>query len=136
MRPRPKENKRPMRLLVVDAVDHSRDSLATYLELQDCFEVVAKSARANEVIRLTQQYRPDVIIMDVNLPDMDGFTVTRRLQALDTPPAVILLTLRRHALDSLQAQEAGAVACVDKGAGVDAILVALQALSRAKENQS
>jgi DNA-binding NarL/FixJ family response regulator len=130
METRLKENHRPMRLLIVDAVAHSRDSLAAYLHLQERLQVVGQTATAAAAVYLTQQHRPDVVIVDVNLPGTDGFAVTRRLLALDAPPAVILLTIHRRAQDLLQAQEAGAVACIEKSAGVDAILDALCTLSK------
>ncbi len=67
--------------------------------------------------------------MDIHLLDVDGFTAIRRLSALKDPPAVILLTVHHRAQDLLRAQEAGAVATIEKSAGVDAILEALGKLS-------
>jgi len=124
-----------MRLLIVDAINHSRDSLATYLQLQERLEVVGEAAAAAEAICLAQQHRPDVVILDVHLPDEDGFTVTRRLLALDAPPTVILLAIHRRAQDRRQAQKAGAMACIEKSAGVDAILDALWTLSKTKAKE-
>jgi CheY-like chemotaxis protein len=103
-------NDETMKLLIVDAMAHSRDSLVTYLHLQASLEVVGETGDANDAICLAQRHQPDVVIMDVNLPDEDGFTVTRRLRALDARPDVVLLTVHRRAQDLLQAQEAGAVA--------------------------
>lgn len=130
-----KENQQPIRLLIVDSVAHSRESLATYLQLQDSLEVVGVTDAAFEAIRLAQLLQPDVVIMDVHLPDENGFTATRQLLALDTPPSVILLTVHRRVQDVLQAQEAGAVAYIEKSAGVDAILDTLRALSNTQQRR-
>lgn len=126
METRLEANKRLMRLLIVDAVDHSRDSLAAFLQLQEGLEVVGTTATADEAITFAAQLQPEVVIMDVNLPDADGFEATRRLLAVDAAPTVVLLTVHRRALDQFQAHDAGAVACIEKSAGVDAILDVLQ----------
>lgn len=135
MKTRLKMEKETIRLVIVDAVAHSRDSLATYLHLQEWLEVVGETGNATEAICLIRRHQPDVVIMDVNLPDADGFTVTRRLLALNGPPTVILLTVHRRVKDILQAQEAGALAYIEKSAGVDGILDILKVLSKTKNGQ-
>ena len=74
--------------------------------------------------------------MDIHLLDADGFTTTRRLLELKNPPAVILLTVHHTAPDLLRAQEAGAVATIEKSAGVDAILEVLGKLSTYQSKES
>ncbi len=124
-----------MRILIVDGVKHSRDSLAAFLHLHECLEVVGETADAVEAIQQTRHHQPDVVIMDINLPGLDGFTATRQLMELEAPPAVILLTVHRRVRDLLMAQEAGAVACIEKSAGVDPILETLHLLSIKKSRQ-
>ncbi len=136
MKTRLKRNERPARLLIVDPVVHSRDSLATFLGLQEHLEVLGVASGAAKAVQLAQQYQPDVVIMDIHLPDMDGFTATQRLLALKAPPAVVLLTVHHRAQDLLRAQEAGAVATVEKSAGVDAILEVLGTLSNIQSKES
>lgn len=119
-----------MRILIVDSVTHSRESLATYLGLQEHLEVIGAAPTAKEAIYLAKQLQPDVVIMDVNLADMDGFRATSQLSALDIPAAVILLTVHHHMQDLVRAQEAGAAAYIEKSAGVDSILESLHTWSR------
>ena len=119
------QNKRASKLLIVDAVAHTRRNLASFLELQENLVVVGETAVSTEALHLAQQLQPDIVIMDINLPDMDGFTVARRMTALDCAPAVLLMTLRLQSQDLTKAKETGAVACIEKSAGVDAILSAL-----------
>jgi DNA-binding NarL/FixJ family response regulator len=115
----------PLRLLIVDGVTHTRRNLASFLQLQENLSVVGETAVAAEAICLAQQLQPDIVIMDINLPDMDGFTAAQQIVALDCAPSVLLVTLRLHPHDLKKAKEAGAVACIEKSAGVDAILFAL-----------
>ena len=122
-------NEQPLRLLVVGAVDHSRDSLVAFLQLQDCLEVVGETAVSAKALELARQLEPDVVIMDVSLPDMDGFAATQQMLALEAAPAIVLLAVHYRARDSLRAEEAGAAAYIEKSAGVDVILDTLQALS-------
>lgn len=138
MKTRLNGNERLVRLLIVDAIAHSRESLATYLQLQDSLEVIGETAVASEAFYLSQRFQPDIVIMDVNLPDGDSFSTTRQLLQLDNAPDVILLAVHPHRQILQQAQAAGAVACIDKSAGVDAILEAIHTVSRSKmkENQT
>jgi len=135
MKTRQNRNEQPLRLLIVDGVTHTRRNLASFLQLQENLEVVGETAVAAEAIHLTGQLKPDVVIMDINLPDGDGFTATQQLRALKVPPAVILLTIHHHELALIQAKQAGAVNCIEKSVGVDAILDALYAQSKSKSGE-
>ena len=72
------ENDYEARLLVVDDEPNIRDLLATSLRFAG-FEVFTAST-GNEAIREATEHQPDLVVLDVMLPDMDGFTVTRRLR--------------------------------------------------------
>jgi DNA-binding NarL/FixJ family response regulator len=114
-----------MRLLIVDAVAHTRNSLKNYLQLHEDIEIVGETAAAATTLHLCHTLQPDMIIMDVNLPDTDGFTVTRQLLTMPQPPVIILLTIHLQGQDMIQAQAAGAAVCIEKSAGVDPILEAI-----------
>ncbi len=129
-------DERPLRLLIVDALDHSRDSLVEFFQLQENLDVIGTTAVAADAIQLSQRLKPDTVIMDINLSDIDGFAATRQLLALDSPPAVILLLVHRRVQDIQQARAAGASACIEKSAGVDVILDALYALSPTTKKES
>lgn len=137
MKTRLNRNKRLIRILIVDVIAHSRESLAAYLQLQDSLEVIGETAVATEAICLAKRLQPDIVIMDVNLQDVDSFTITHQLLQLDNAPDVIFLTVHPPRQLRQQAQAAGAAACIDKSAGVDAILEAIHTVSRSKmkENQ-
>lgn len=81
------------RVLVVDDHPGFRDAARQLLE-QGAFEVVGEAADGASAISETARLRPDVVLLDIGLPDMDGFEVARRLMAAASPPAIILVSTR------------------------------------------
>ncbi len=81
------------RVLVVDDHPGFRDAARRLLE-QGAFEVVGEAADGASAIRETARLRPDVVLLDIGLSDMDGFEVARRLLAEAAPPAIILISTR------------------------------------------
>ena len=73
-------------------------------------EVVGEAANGVEAVELAGEHRPDVVLMDIRMPDMDGLEATRRITALDLDPAVRILILTTFALDEyvFDALKAGA----------------------------
>ena len=80
-------------VLIVD--DHAgfRASARSLLE-RDRFSVVGEAASGAEAIALANELQPAVVLLDVHLPDLDGFEVAERLRAMETPPEVILTSTR------------------------------------------
>ena len=87
------------RLLVVDDEPNIRELLTTSLRFAG-FDVIA-AADGNEAIRQAREGDPDLIVLDVMLPDMDGFTVTRRLRDTGQHTPVLFLTARDDVSDKL-----------------------------------
>ena len=88
-------------VLIVD--DHAgfRASARTLLESEG-YEVVGEAEDGSAALRLAAELRPQLVLLDVHLPDLDGFEVTERLRGLDDPPAVVL-TSSRHDYSSVAA---------------------------------
>jgi NarL family two-component system response regulator YdfI len=82
----------PIRILVAD--DHLiiRQGLRLILETQDGFEMVGEAADGGEALRLCAALKPDVVLMDLRMPGMDGLTAIERLQAGQPEIAVVILT--------------------------------------------
>ena len=82
----------PIRILVAD--DHLiiRQGLRLILETQEGFEMVGEAADGAEAVRLCGELRPDVILMDLRMPGMDGLTAIERLQEKQPQAAVVILT--------------------------------------------
>ena len=80
-------------VVIVDDYAPFRDSARGLLEAGG-FEVVGEAENGREAIRLAAELRPDVVLLDVHLPDIDGFEVTKRLVELDPAPEVVLTSSR------------------------------------------
>lgn len=98
------------RILIVDDDALVRAGLTMILQSADDLEVVGEAADGSEVIEAVQRHRPDVVLMDIRMPRMDGLTATTALRSLADPPAVIVLTtfdLDDFVFRALQAGAAG-----------------------------
>jgi DNA-binding NarL/FixJ family response regulator len=100
----------PIRVLVVD--DHAvvREGLRTFLELQDGIAVVGEAADGEQAVAQATQLEPDVILMDLVMPRLDGIGAMRELRARSSPSRVIVLTSfldDERLMPALQAGAAG-----------------------------
>lgn len=119
----------PLRVLLVD--DHAmvRSGFAMVLSVEDDIEVVGEAADGIEAIEKARATRPDVVLMDVQMPRMDGIEATRHLVADDLGHVVIVTTFDRddYLFDALQA---GASGFLLKNAGPEQLLDAVRAAGR------
>lgn len=101
-------------VLVVDDYVDSREMCAEYLAL--CGFRVEQAASGEEALAKSAAMRPDVILMDLTLPDIDGLEVTRRLKADTETSGIAIIALTGHAMGehSAEAQEAGCVSFLVK----------------------
>ncbi len=83
----------PLSVLIVD--DHAtfRTSVRGLLESEG-FDVIGEAASGSEAVERARELEPDLVLRDVQLPDIDGFEVATRLSASENPPAVILTSTR------------------------------------------
>ena len=119
----------PLRVLLVD--DHAmvRSGFAMVLSVEDDIEVVGEAADGIEAVEHARATRPDVVLMDVQMPRMDGIEATRLLVAEDLGHVVIVTTFDRddYLFDALQA---GASGFLLKNAGPEQLLDAVRAAGR------
>lgn len=114
------------RILIVDDAPAVRESLGWLLEDEPSLTVVGTASNGSEAISQTTKLKPEVVILDIELPDTDGFVITRQLKAMPNPPLVILLSVHGDAQSKQRGAQAGCDAYVEKGAGWTMLLKVLQ----------
>jgi DNA-binding NarL/FixJ family response regulator len=114
----------PSTVLIVDDHPSFRATARALLEAEG-FTVVGEAADGAEALAKTSELRPDVVLLDVQLPDIDGFEVTRRLCANGASPAIILVSSRDAADYGELISGCGARGFVPKGELTGAALRAL-----------
>jgi two-component system, NarL family, invasion response regulator UvrY len=115
-----------IRVLVID--DHTlvRAGLCRLLESEENIEVVAQGGTGQEAIELCKSHRPDLVLLDYGLPDIDGLEVTERLTALALGARVLVLTMHANEEYALRVMRAGAAGFIIKGASTDELLAAVR----------
>ncbi len=97
-----------MKILIVDDEQLARDRLARMLSALDGQEVVGQAGNGRQALELAQQSDPDVVLLDIRMPGMDGLETARHLSELDEPPAVIFCTAyEEHAVQAFDLQAVG-----------------------------
>jgi pilus assembly protein CpaE len=86
-----------IRVLIVDDISETRDHLAKLLGFEPDIEVVGTASSGAEAIELAARILPDVVLMDINMPDMDGITATERLSAQVPAAAVVMMSVQGEA---------------------------------------
>jgi CheY-like chemotaxis protein len=102
-----------VKVMVVDDTDHVRTMLAEMLTL-DGFDVVARAANGEDAIRAAVEADPDVVVMDLKMPGMDGLDTARRIKEERPTQPVILYTAYLDPTIEAQAREVGVTLCLGK----------------------
>lgn len=119
-----------IRILLADDHEVVRDGLRALLEKQPEFEVIGMSGDGRETVRMTQQLAPDLVILDINMPNLSGIEAARQIRA-DTP-AVKILALSVHSRSALVAQmiQAGAPGYLPKSCAAQELIEAIRTVIR------
>jgi DNA-binding NarL/FixJ family response regulator len=117
----------PIRVLVADDHDLFRVGLASALAAYSDLAVVAQASRGKMAVRLAGELRPDVVLMDMRLPDIDGATATEEIASQDDPARVVALTVLADDGDIAAAVNAGASGYLLKDSPLDEVVAAIRA---------
>jgi len=117
------------------AEDHTivRWALREALGKAEDIQVVGEAGTAAETLEMVQRERPDVLLLDITLPDRSGYDVLAELRPLDTAPLVVVLTWHTEPSYAARAIAAGAHGYVSKGVEPDVLLAAIRAVSRGEQ---
>jgi DNA-binding NarL/FixJ family response regulator len=115
-----------IKLLLVDDEPSVRRGLRIRLTFEPDVEVVGEAAGGAEALRQVTALAPDVVVMDVAMPDMDGLMATAALRERAPTAAVVILSLYDDAATRRRAHDAGAVAFVGKYEAPDSLVVAIR----------
>jgi len=119
------------RIPIVIADDHAvlRESLGALLETQKDFEVVGKAASGAEALELVNDSRPEVLVLDLFMPNTDGFEVLRTLDKGGSRVASVVLTGSENQPDYVQVVRLGARGLVLKGEGPERLFAAIRSVA-------
>ena len=119
-----------IRVLLADDQRVVREGLGTLLGLLDGIELVGTAADGEEALALAARHDPDVVLMDLRMPRLDGIEAIRRLAERGERPRTIALTTYADDASVLGALRAGARGYLTKDAGADQIRAAVEAVAR------
>ncbi len=125
--------KNATRILLVDDFPYVRSGLRTMLETRDDWEVIGEAADGEQGLAQAKRFHPDIAVVDIGMPKMNGLTLTREIRRLLPSVQVLIVTDHdsRHMLQA--AQSAGAHGYIVKSQVGSRLLAAVQALSEHRE---
>jgi len=122
----------PIRILLAD--DHTvvRDGLRALLEKQPDMTVVGEAADGRDVLRVAEEQSPDVIVMDIAMPNMNGIEATRRILASNSHCAVVILSMHQDESYVLRSLKAGAKGYLLKDSVRGDVIEAIRAVAQGR----
>ncbi len=115
-----------IRVLLVDDQPVVRRGLRVRFQLEPDMQVVGEASTGREALTLAQTLTPDVVLLDIQMPGMDGIEATAALRTIVPQSAVVILSIHNERQTRIRAQAAGAVAFVEKRGTTDTLLAAIR----------
>ncbi len=119
-----------VRVLIVDDQAPFRDASRMVVEMTDGFEVAGEAMNGEEAVRLNEELRPDLVLMDVQMPGINGLEATRRITSSAHAPPVVVMSTHESGDYSQTSLDAGAFAFIPKAEfSMDALEAVWSAIS-------
>ena len=119
-----------LKLMLVDDQSLFREALRTLLALQEDFEIVAEAENGERAVALARVHKPDVILMDLRMPVLNGVEATRRVRAAVPAARVVVLTTFEEDEEVFEALRAGAVGYLLKACSADKLCESVRAAAK------
>jgi DNA-binding NarL/FixJ family response regulator len=113
--PKHSSNLQPIQILIVDDMAQVLADLRSLLELSEMLKVVGEAASGEEAILQAEALRPQVILMDLKMPGLDGYQATQRIKANTPECRVIALSVHSYEQARQKASDCGADGFIEKG---------------------
>lgn len=113
-----------IRVLIVDDVSETRENVRKLLQFESDVDVVGVARTGKEAIQLSQDLNPDVVLMDINMPDMDGYTLTAKIKSMPGFERIPILAITANVMrgDREKSLEAGCDGYIQKPLDVDQLV--------------
>lgn len=115
-----------IRVLIVDDIAETRENIRKLLQFENDIEVVGVGRTGREAIELTKETKPDVVLMDINMPDMDGIVATEKIQRSNPSTQIVILSVQGDSNYMRRAMLAGARDFITKPPSVDDLTSAIR----------
>jgi DNA-binding NarL/FixJ family response regulator len=115
-----------IRLVLVDDQPSVRQGLRMRLTLEPDITVVGEASNGREAMTLVQQLAPDIVLMDVEMPEMDGISATSVMRASAPQSAVVMLSIHDDVSTRARAHAAGATAFVTKSGAIEVLVATIR----------
>lgn len=120
---------RQIRVLLVDDHAFVRSGVKAILEFEEGIDVVGEAGSGLEAIEKAESVKPDLIVMDVNMPDLDGIETTKRIKQKHPSISIIILTVNDEELFLIEAVRAGAASFLLKDSSSDQLISSIRAVA-------
>jgi two-component system response regulator DesR len=121
-------------ILIVDDREVVRQELRNLLNLSGELSVVGESADGWQAVQKAKELQPDIVLMDLEMPGLDGFEATRQIKSLQLAKTVIIFTVYADEFNRQKALQAGADAFIEKGTDLKILLELFKKISSGKHN--
>lgn len=121
-----------IRVLIVDDIAETRENVRKLLQFEVDIEVAGVAKSGKEGIELSQEYDPDVVLMDINMPDMDGYSLTAKIKGSPGLEAIPIIALTANVMrgDRERSLEAGCDGYIQKPIDIDTLSEQIESFLR------